>query len=393
MSSGYHSSRLVQDARRDGIYIDAEYDAYADESAWLMNVERTTGGWTISIRQLEYIFGSEELIRFYNINFLPTFNPSVKSLSRDKISLITLDNTGKIQETKKYAISGYFVYDDGYTDNSKVKVTPLDLDNDFLPDDPEHFINIVQNNKITLVDYEEGDFTYVVPTEEDVAIDEFAVPYTTPYKVAGKMGVTFKWEHKVDIDQTLNPSLTNIIDVYVLTKSYNEEYTSWKKRADKNTPAPLPQTSEELRNNFANLARYKMMTDEVIFHPVKFRPLFGMLADPEFQAQFKVVKNPKSKLTDSEIKAKVIGAIDTFFTPGNFSFGETFYFTELAAYIHTVLKTDLNSVVIVPISQMSRFGTLFQIQPNRDEVVTSVAGVNDIIVINEITDNNIRIGR
>lgn len=377
----------------DGIYIDAEYDAYDDESAWLINVAREPAGWTISVRQLEHIFGSEELIRFYNINFLPTFNPSIKSLSRDKISLITLDSKGKIQETKKYAISGYFVYDDGFTDSSKVKVTPLDLDNDFLPDDPEHFINIVQNNKITLVDYEEGDFTYVVPTEEDIPLDEYAVPYTTPYKVLGKMGLTFKWEHRVDIDQTLNPSLTNIIDVYVLTKSYNEEYTAWKKRADKNVPAPLPQTSEELRGNFFNLAKYKMMTDELIFHPVKFKPLFGLLADPEFQAQFKVVKNPKSKLTDSEIKAKVIGAIDTFFTPGNFSFGETFYFTELAAYIHTVLKTDLNSVVIVPISQLSKFGTLFQIQPNRDEVVTSVAGVNDIIVINEITDNNIRIGR
>lgn len=377
----------------DGIYIDAEYDAYADESAWVINVARETAGWTISIRQLEYIFGSEELIRFYNINFAPTFNSSVKSLSRDKISLITLDSAGKLQETKKYAISGYFVYDDGYTDNSKVKVTPLDLDNDFLPDDPEHFINIVQNNKITLIDYEEGDFTYIVPTEENIPIDEYAVPYTTPYQVVGKMGMTFKWEHKVDIDQTLNPSLTNIIDVYVLTKSYNEDYTAWKKRADKNIPAPLPQTSEELRNNFSNISKHKMMTDEVIFHPVKFKPLFGNLADTEFQAQFKVVKNPKSKLTDSEIKAKVIGAVDTFFTPGNFGFGEIFYFTELAAYIHTVLKTDLNSVVIVPISQLSKFGTLFQIQPNRDEVVTSVAGVNDIIVINEITDSNIRIGR
>jgi hypothetical protein len=181
--------------------------------------------------------------------------------------------------------------------------------------------------------------------------------------------------------------------VYVLTKSYNEEYVAWKKKADKNTPIPLTQTSEELRRNFSNISKYKMMTDEVIFHPVKFKPLFGNLADPEFQAQFKVVRNPKSKLTDSELKSKVIGAIDTFFTPGNFSFGEIFYFTELAAYIHTVLKTDISSVVIVPVSQFSRFGILFQIQPLRDEVVTSVAGVNDIIVINEITDSNIRISR
>jgi hypothetical protein len=207
------------------------------------------------------------------------------------------------------------------------------------------------------------------------------------------MGMAFKWSHAVDIDQTLNPSLTNIIDVYVLTKSYNEDYVAWRKKNNKLIPAPLPQTSEELRNSFSGLLNYKMMTDEVVFHSVKFKPLFGTLSEPEFQAQFKVVKNPKSKLTDSEVKAKIITAIDTYFTPGNFGFGEKFYFTELAAYIHTALNKDLNSVVIVPVSQASKFGTLFQIQPDRNEVVTSVASVNDIIVINEITDNNIRIGR
>jgi hypothetical protein len=167
----------------------------------------------------------------------------------------------------------------------------------------------------------------------------------------------------------------------------------WKRKNNKKLTAPLPPTTEELRSNFAGLLSYKMMTDEIIFHPVKFKPLFGTLSDAEFQAQFKVVKSPKSKLTDSEVKSKVIIAIDTFFAPGNFSFGEIFYFTELAAYIHTSLNTDLNSVVIVPISTGGRFGTLFQIQPDRNEVVTSVASVNDIIVINEITDSNIRIGK
>ena len=377
----------------DSVYLDAEYDTYASQSAWLINCARETNGWTISVRQLDYIFGSEELIRFYNINYAPTFNPNLKATTKDKISLLSLNSNGKLEEVKKYTISGYFVYDDGYTDNSKVKITPLDVDNDYLPDDPEHFINIVNDNKITMIDYNEGDFTYIVPTEENVEISEYAVPYTTPFRVEGKMGLAFKWMHTVNIDQTLNPSLTNIIDVYVLTKSYNEDYVAWKKKNNKSIPIPLPQTSEELRNNFSNLTSYKMMTDEIIFHPVKFKPLFGSLGDPEFQAQFKVVKHPKSKLTDSEIKSRVVGAIDTFFTPGNFGFGETFYFTELAAYIHTVMKSDVNSVVIVPISQFSKFGTLFQIQPDRDEVVTSVAGVNDIVVINEITDSNIRIGR
>jgi len=370
----------------EDVFLESPYDNRDDESAWLINCKRETNGWTVSVRQLDYIFGSEELIRFYNINFAPTFNPGVKSISRDKISLLTLSSSGKLTEFENYKISGYYVYDDGYTDNSKVKVTSLDVDNDFLPDNPEHFLNVIDGNQVALVAYNEGDFSYIVPTgintEEDIIL-----------KVPGRLGMAFKWEHTVDIDQTLNPSLTNIIDVYVLTKSYNEDYISWKKKNNAKLVAPQPQTSEELRNSFSNLNRYKMMTDEVVFHPVKFKPLFGTLSDPEFQAQFKVVKSPKSKLTDSEIKSKVVNAIDTYFTPGNFGFGENFYFTELAAYIHTVLNKDLSSVVIVPVSQSSKFGSLFQIQPDRNEVVTSVASVNDIIVINEITDSNIRIGR
>jgi hypothetical protein len=362
------------------------YNSNSNATGWLINVNREPNGWTITTRQLDYIFGSEGLIRFYNINFAATFNPNFKLISDDYISLVTLDNSGKLAVLKKYRISGYYVYDDGYTDNSKVKITPLDLNNDFLPDDPEHFLNIVGSSQIALVNYTEGDFSYNVPAA-------LTTNETILETVNGKMSLAFKWEHNTNIDQTLNPSLTNIIDAYVLTKTYNDEYVAWKKKNEVNVVAPLPPTSEELRDNFSGLAEYKMLTDEIIFHPVKFKPLFGTLADAEFQAQFKVVKSLKTKLTDSEIKSKVITAIDTFFTPGNFGFGEIFYFTELAAYIHTALKTDLNSVVIVPLSAEGRFGTLFQIQPDRNEVVTSVAGVGDVMVINEITDSNIRISR
>ena len=368
------------------IDLDAKFDTASDSTGWLINVNRENSGWTVTIRQLDYIFGSEELIRFYNINFAPTFNASFQSVSKDSITVLGLDTTNKLVEKQKYRISGYYVYDDGYTDNSKVKVTPIDLDNDFLPDDPRHFLNVVENNQIALVNYDEGEFSYIVPAE----LTTNKVMLST---VDGKMSLPFKWNHTVTSDQTLNPSLTNIVDVYVLTKSYNEDYMVWKRKNNKKTPMPLPPTTEELRGNFSGLLSYKMMTDEIIFHPVKFKPLFGTVAASEFQAQFKVVKSPKSKLTDSEVKSKVITAIDIFFAPGNFGFGETFYFTELAAYIHTSLNTDLNSVVIVPISTEGRFGTLFQIQPDRNEVVTSVASVNDIIVINEITDSNIRIGK
>ena len=365
----------------------SDFDISSDETAWVIYVERIVSGWNIIVRQLDYVFGSEELIRFYNINFAPSFNPSFQSVSNDTITIIGLNSTtGKLEDQQTYRISGYYVYDDGYTDNSKVKVTPIDADNDFLPDDPLHFLNIVEGSTIKLAYYSEGDFEYLVPNATATGDDIVDEP-------EGVQGLPFRWTHTVEVDQSMNPSLTNIIDVYVLNKSYNDDYSIWKKRNDARILPPLPPTSEELRSSFSNLTSYKMMTDEVIFHPVKFKALFGTLASPEFQAQFKVVKNPKSRLTDSEIKSKVIAAVDKFFEPGNFGFGEKFYFTELAAYIHTALSTDLSSVVIVPISAEGRFGTLFQVQPDRNEVVTSVASVNDVIVINEITDSNIRISR
>ena len=367
---------------------DADYDRSDDTTAWIIHLTRDSekDGWTISTRQLDYVFGSEELIRFYNINFAPSFNVNFKNVSKDFIDVLGLTDTGSIDVRQRYRISGYYVYDDGYTDSSKVKVTPLDLDADFLPDDPENFESIVADSTLNLIEFDEGDFTYLIPSD---TTDSTLIVDT----LSGKTDLLFKWQHRVDTDQTLNPSLTNIIDCYVLTKTYNEDFVQWKRTSQVAADAPLPPTSEDLRNSFGNLSKYKMLTDEVVFHPAKFKPLFGTLADPEFQAQFNVVKNPSSKFTDNEIKTKVIAAVDTFFEPGNFDFGEIFYFTELAAYIHTSLKNDLSSVVIVPSNQSSKFGTLFQIQPDKNEIVTSVAGVNDVVIVNELTDKNIRIGR
>jgi hypothetical protein len=48
------------------------------------------------------------------------------------------------------------------------------------------------------------------------------------------------------------------------------------------------------------------------------------------------------------IKTRVIAAINEFFALDNWDFGDTFYFTELAAYIHNQLAPDLLTAVIVP---------------------------------------------
>ncbi len=63
--------------------------------------------------------------------------------------------------------------------------------------------------------------------------------------------------------------------------------------------------------------------------------------DEELQATFKVVKNPKTNVSDAVIKTRVIAAINEFFALDNWDFGDSFYFTELAAYIHQQLSTRL----------------------------------------------------
>jgi uncharacterized membrane protein YgcG len=113
--------------------------------------------------------------------------------------------------------------------------------------------------------------------------------------------------------------------------------------------------------------------------------LFGSKADEELQAQFKVVKNPSSLVSDSEIKERIITAINTYFAVENWDFGDTFYFNEMSSYLVSALSPDLLSILIVPKSSSSAFGSLFEIQGQRDEIFISSATVNDISVIDKIT--------
>jgi hypothetical protein len=110
-----------------------------------------------------------------------------------------------------------------------------------------------------------------------------------------------------------------------------------------------------------------------------------------YRAQFKVVKMPGSRLSENEIKSRILKALDEYFAPTNWDFGETFYYTELAAFIHKKLSGNVASVVIVPTLEAARFGNLFQITPNEDEIFYHVATADNIEIISSITETNIRI--
>ena len=73
----------------------------------------------------------------------------------------------------------------------------------------------------------------------------------------------------------------------------------------------------------------------------------------------------------------------------NWDFGDAFYFTELAAYVHNELAPDLLTVVIVPNQSGQSFGSLFQIDSAADEIFISGATVNDVTIITALGANQL----
>ena len=85
----------------------------------------------------------------------------------------------------------------------------------------------------------------------------------------------------------------------------------------------------------------------------------------------------------------MISAINEFFALDNWDFGDSFYYTELAAYIHNQLAPDLLTAVIVPNQSGQAFGSLFQINSAADEIFISGATVDDVSIITALGANQL----
>jgi len=206
-----------------------------------------------------------------------------------------------------------------------------------------------------------------------------------------RLPLYFKWSHYSPVDQRVDPSPSNIIDMIVITDSYYRDMVIWKNSNGTIATLPAAPTTEDLRIQFQDLDQYKMVSDAMIWNSGTFKILFGSQAEPELQATFKVVKAPSSSISDNEVKTKVIQAIDTYFDIRNWDFGEKFFYTELAAFIHQQLSRVISSVVIVPNNADSQFGNLFEIVAGPTELFLSTATVNNVQIVANLTDQNLRV--
>ena len=245
--------------------------------------------------------------------------------------------------------------------------------------------NITYSNILTL---ELQSFDYVYDQTHTVRNGR---SFTLDANSTEKQPLFYVWKHYAPIDNRIDPSISNIMDMTLLTTSYYLDIIKWKNKQLPLNNMPVPASSESLKVQYGDLNKYKMASDQIIFNPAKFKLLFGTRSKKELQAKFKVVKLPGTTITDNEIKSRVISAIDDYFDIGNWDFGESFYYTELAAYIHKKLANVVASVVLVPDNKNSQFGNLFQIKCEPNELFLSTATVNDVEIVTNLTDSNLRV--
>ena len=333
-----------------------------------------------------------------------------------------------------------FTEQDGYVDDRKVKISPFDNDEDGTPDYPLSIDDLIQDtvdakNYITFESYVEFDgYTYyrLSSTAKVVsALTNSGIEFLTTNKKfynngtlvtttgsqgeytatinsviyranIGRSSITssgvtnplfFQWKHTAPRDQRIDPSISNVVELIVMTSNYYDNVLTWTANNQTADLFPIEPSVEELNSLFASsLNSYKAIGDQLIYTPAKFKKLFGSTADITLQGTFKVVKAQGATITDNEIKARVLSAINTYFDIANWDYGESFYYTELCAYIHNQLSTQISSVVIVGADAESVFGDLFEITSDPNELFYSTATVDNIEIINSFTDQNLKKG-
>lgn len=403
------------------------------DSSWIIAFVKQADRYSVRIRKLSYIFGSINQNRFYFDSSEKAYNDQLGNVVKDQIKVLGINTSSNfITELKydvRFEISDTIKFDDGYESTSEIKLSFYDSDDDGVIDNPESFENIVgidqdlnflffrettdsygtkifvlidnSNNTVlvrekeSLIDfsdtvtYPDQQLIYFYDLDEDVIkmINRTTntLDIRNDYKAeVGRRNLKFQYVHNASVDRRIDPSASNIIDIYLLIRSYDESYRIYL--AGGLATEPVPPTSDNLRTTFGGaLATIKSISDEIIYHPVKYKVLFGAKADPKLQAVFKIVKNQTQSINDNDLKVRVITAINEFFDINNWDFGDRFYMSELTTYILNSTAPALANIVIVPKQSSQVFGSLFEIQSRADEILVSGATVDDVEIVTAIT--------
>jgi hypothetical protein len=423
------------------------------DASWLVQAVTNGEQYTISTRSLDYYFGSVLETRFFFFGDQLIYDSRTGSVIRDFVNVLKTnsrpDSNLPLTGDTRLRIIGQPVQSDGYVDDFQVLVGYEDKDSDGIPDNPDFFNDIVAPNatpnlklvflqatvdidnlqrylltepgivdseyatldqlELVKLEFPVGQIFYAYNPTGNTSADydyttglfyELFVDPTTGVRTlqprtdfiarVGRQSLYFQYRHNSPLTSRLDPGTTNIIDLYVVTLAYYRAYQNWIKDSTGTVPEPLPPTIDQLTTEYSGLQTYKMISDNMIVNSVQFKPLFGAKAAQELRATIKVIKAVNSNASVSEIKNLVVANIDAYFSIDKWNFGDTFYFSELAAYLHSQIGDIVSSVVLVPLNQQKSFGDLYEIRSAPNEIFVNGATVNNIEVIQALTSTNLR---
>ena len=417
------------------------------DASWMVQATVLNGNYTVTFRGLAYYFGSVIQTRFFWYGNQKIYDSRTGTTIRDFINILEVNTrpdsplplSGDVYTT----IIGQPVQSDGYVDDFQVLVSYRDSDSDGVPDNPDFFEEIVGVNGIPtsfsaaspwvflqqIVDfdnlqryvlvepgvvnsnyatydaielikfqyspgqyfyaYDEGTFWQLSVNTAGVLILTQQTEGTWIAKT-GRQALYFQYRHNAPLSSRIDPGTSNIIDIYLVTLAYYTAYQNWLRDTTGTVREPEVPTIDELSTAYQGLQDYKMISDNMVMNSVVFKPLFGPKAASALQATVKVIRAQNSVASTSEIKSSVLAAMNDYFSIDKWNFGDTFYFSELAAYLHTQLGTIISSVVIVPLNTQKYFGDLYEIRAEPNEIFANAATVDNIEVIEALTSTNLR---
>ncbi len=406
------------------------------DSSWLVLFTTDTEFYTVKSRLVRYIFESDKQVRFFYDASDKIYDTKTNTVVKDKIKVLNIntqpDSTVPFTYDREWEITEEFKGLDGYVDTKKIQITFSDIDDDSIVDDPNLFEDIIaptvsplekfvvlekyevaqgqedyrlfdnsnqtvrifnsETDLAALSTYTNGQYFYFVDSNTVKQLNTVTGELTVSlnYKLyVGRKDIKFQYIHNADYESRIDPGLTNLIDVFLLTRQYDRTFRQWLKGTLSNEP--LPPSTDYLYNLLSpDLNKIKSISDEIIYHPVKYKVLFGEKASADVQATFKVVKNDEVVISDNDVKSRVLSAINEFFALENWDFGDGFYFTELSTYVMNRLAPNIVNFIIVPKQNNLTFGSLFEIRAEKDQIFINGATIDDIEIISAITASKIK---
>lgn len=373
------------------------YDVADAAANWIIIIERVDDVdgkllyWKITNRSFDLTIESGTT-RFWYDSSGYLVDPETKQRVRDKVRILK-SNLNLLRTQALGVDQSYYVVDRVLHSNGEVNTNALLISPDSLTSNqvssstgdvtaPFQFLQFIGVNE----------FIYF---KKDVATGVLTPVETTPYieslaytnnespegyvRKLGRGGLDFSWVHFVANDNVVDPSPSNIHDMFVLTKGYWTAVQDWLSGVTADQPQqPSPY---ELRSTYRSILSSKMLSDTVIMHPAKIKLLFGQKAVPELRAQVKLVKAVGSRLTDDQLKIKALELVKTYFAIEDWPLGKEFYATELCSVLHAKLPVDVQSAVIVPEFPLNTFGDLFYVRAAADETLVSALTLDDIVIV------------